>query len=95
MLRNLHGITIQQQQEGGHRPADLKRPRSSPASPIRQLVLGENIREIHIFLTQNFLFGICCEIAFRFRTATASKILNLMKKQCMIFRKGARNQYGY
>ena len=77
MLRNLHGITIQQQ-EGGHRPADLKRPRASPASPIRQLVLGENIREIHIFFTQNFLFEIC-EIAFRFRTATASKILNLMK----------------
>ena len=93
MLRNLHGITIQQQ-EGGHRPADLKRPRASPASPIRQLVLGENIREIHIFFTQNFLSEIC-EIAFRFRTAMASKILNLMKKQCMIFRKGARNQYGY
>ena len=50
MLRNPHGITIQQQ-EGGHRPADLKRPRASPASPIRQLVLGENIREIHIFHT--------------------------------------------
>ena len=54
MLRNLHGITIQQQQEGGHRPADLKRPRASPASPIRQLVLGENIREIHIFLHKTF-----------------------------------------
>ena len=78
MLRNLHGITIQQQQEGGHRPADLKRPRASPASPIRQLVLGENIREIHIFFTQNFWLGIC-EIAFRFRTATASKSLDLMK----------------